>query len=81
MCPLRMTSERCPWNNLAPLNTHLPSLGGAKPQALESNLEMSFATSYREIGASLMAQLLKNLPARPETPVRFLDQEDPLEKG
>ena len=29
--------------------------------------------------ASLIAQLVKNLPAMQETPVRFLDQEDPLE--
>ena len=32
-------------------------------------------------GASLIAQLVKNLPAMQETPVRFLGQEDPLEKG
>ena len=32
-------------------------------------------------GASLVAQLVKNPPAVQETPVRFLDQEDPLEKG
>ena len=32
-------------------------------------------------GASLKAQLVKNLPAMQETPVRFLSQEDPLEKG
>ena len=31
--------------------------------------------------ASLVAQLVKNLPAMQETPVRFLGQEDPLEKG
>ena len=31
--------------------------------------------------ASLVAQLVKNLPAMQETPVRFLDQEDPLEEG
>ena len=31
--------------------------------------------------ASLIAQLVKNLPAMQETPVRFLGQEDPLEKG
>ena len=32
--------------------------------------------------ASLIAQLVKNLPAMQETPVvRFLDWEDPLEKG
>ena len=31
--------------------------------------------------ASLIAQLLKNPPALQETPVQFLGQEDPLEKG
>ena len=30
---------------------------------------------------SLIAHLVKNLPAMQETPVRFLGQEDPLEKG
>ena len=33
------------------------------------------------IRASLIAQLVKNLPARQETPVQFLGWEDPLEKG
>ena len=32
-------------------------------------------------GASLVVQLVKNLPAIQETLVRFLGQEDPLEKG
>ena len=31
--------------------------------------------------ASLVAQLVKNPPAMQETPVQFLGQEDPLEKG
>jgi len=31
--------------------------------------------------ASLIAQLVKNLPVIQETPVQFLGQEDPLEKG
>ena len=31
--------------------------------------------------ASLIAQWVKNLPAMQETPVLFLGQEDPLEKG
>ena len=31
--------------------------------------------------ASLIAQLVKNPPAMQETPVRFLGQDDPLEKG
>ena len=32
------------------------------------------------MGASLMAQMVKNLPAMQETRVRSLGQEDPLEK-
>ena len=31
--------------------------------------------------ASLIAQLVKNLPAMQKTPVQFLGWEDPLEKG
>ena len=31
--------------------------------------------------ASPVAQLVKNLPAMQETPIRFLGWEDPLEKG
>ena len=31
--------------------------------------------------ASLIAKLVKNLPAMQKTPARFLSQEDPLEKG
>ena len=31
--------------------------------------------------ASLIALLIKDLPAMQETPVRFLSQENPLEKG
>ena len=34
-----------------------------------------------EPGASLVAQLVKNLPAIEETQVQFLGQEDLLEKG
>ena len=33
------------------------------------------------IGASLVAQIIKNLPAMQETPVQSLDLENPLEKG
>ena len=31
--------------------------------------------------ASMIAQLVKTLPAMQETPVQVLDQEDPLEMG
>ena len=45
--------------------------------ALDLNIYI-FVLEYR---ASLVAQLVKNLPAMWETPVQFLGQEDPLEKG
>ena len=34
-----------------------------------------------DLEMSLEAQMVKNLPARQETQVQYLDQEDPLEKG
>ena len=37
--------------------------------------------TYFCIWASLIAQLVKNLPVTQGTPVRFLGWEDPLEKG
>ena len=37
-----------------------------------------FLGGGRLMGASLVAQQVKNLPARQETPVQFLGQEDPL---
>ena len=37
--------------------------------------------SFQYSRASLVAQLVKNLPAMQETLVQFLGQEDPLEKG
>ena len=36
---------------------------------------------FISIWASLITQLVKNLPAMQETQVQFLGQEDPLEKG
>ena len=35
----------------------------------------------QSVFASLVVQLVKNLPAMQETPVQFLSQEDSLEKG
>ena len=37
--------------------------------------------THTYIWASLIAQLVKNPPAMQDTPVQFLGQEDPLEKG
>ena len=42
---------------------------------------MNFNVYSQCYGASLTAQLVKNLPATQETLVQFLGQEDPLEKG
>ena len=42
-----------------------------KPRMQDFKLDLTF----------LIAQLLKNPPAMQETPVLFLDWEDPLEKG
>ena len=39
------------------------------------------AKDYKISWASLVAQLIKNPPAMWETLLRFLDWEDPLEKG
>ena len=38
-------------------------------------------TEAGKLRASLVAQLVKNPPAMQETPVQFLGQEVPLEKG
>ena len=43
---------------------------------MESNLRETESS-----WASLVAQLVRNLPAMQETLVQFLDQEVPLEKG
>ena len=40
-----------------------------------------FKRDSDKLGVSLVAQLVKNLPAMHETPVQFLGQEDLLEKG
>ena len=44
-------------------------------------LELSCFIDDPKVWSSLIAQLVKNLPAMQETPVRFLGQKDPLEKG
>ena len=49
-------------------------------------LPTSYAPTFTElkiliVQASLVAQMVKNLPASQETWVQYLGQEDPLEKG
>ena len=48
-------------------------------RSINSEMILFMPTSYYR--ASLIAQLVKNSPAMQETPVQFLDQEDPLGKG
>ena len=40
-----------------------------------------FAHGYPVVWASLVAQMVKNLPKMPKTQVRSLGWEDPLKKG
>ena len=51
----------------------IPGLGRSPGEGVGYPLQYSWA--------SLVAQLVKNLPAIQEAPVQFLAQEDPLEKG
>ena len=44
-------------------------------------LSASAVLCSHSLGASLVAQMVKNLPAMRETQVRSLGREDPLEKG
>ena len=55
----------------------LPSLGSHRVGHDRSDLATAAAELNR---ASLVAQMVKNLPARRETWIRSLTQEDPLEK-
>ena len=47
---------------------------------VEGRKESDTTEQLSRLGASLVAQMVKRLPAMPETRVRFLGQEDPLEK-
>ena len=47
----------------------------------EETLELGFRDKESFARVSLVAQSVKYLPAILETSVRFLGQEDPLEKG
>ena len=51
-------------------------LGEKKSTILMTDVDNRLSDS-----ASLVAQLVKNLPAMQEIPVQFLGREDPLEKG
>ena len=51
----------------------IPGSGRSAGEGIGYPLQYSWAT--------FVAQLVKNLPAMQETPVQFLGQEDPLEKG
>ena len=44
-------------------------------------MTFTFTSGIGLFAASLVAQLVKNPPAMQKTPVWFLGQEDPLEKG
>ena len=51
------------------------------PQIIFFNIYLFILAVSGLSWASLVAQLVKNLPAIQETPVQFLGYEEPLEKG
>ena len=61
-------------------NHRLYIMGPSRVSTINSVDQHLFSSCYVS-GASLIALLLKNLPAVQETRVRFLGWEDPLEKG
>ena len=50
-------------------------------ETMQTVTDFIFLGSKITVGASLIAQLVKNLPAMQDTPVRSLGWEYPLEKG
>ena len=52
-----------------------------QPLGREDHLEQGMATHSSILGLSLVAQMVKNLPAMRETWIQSLGWEDPLEKG
>ena len=76
------------WVFIPPMETHLikklPTR--EKEQTVPYPLKKRGGTtdnegSLNDLGASLVAQPVKNPPAMQETPVQFLGWEDPLEEG
>ena len=54
---------------------------GGRAVGPEERVPYGYESLFEDAGASLIAQLVKKLPAMQETPVQFLGREDPLEKG
>ena len=67
---LNITSQ-----GIFPFLAELPALPGRQDTRYKKQWESN------NMGASLIAQLVKNPPAMQETPVQILGWEDPLEKG
>ena len=61
----------------------IPKMDKSRLLLVKTLFQPWVVTSYTDNipWASLIAQLVKNLPAMQETPVQFLGREDLLEKG
>ena len=73
---LLFSAPLCCWPREFPPQVHVPHAEGS----LAARKSKPMSPSLRIPKASLVAQLVKNLPALQETQVQFLGQEDPLEK-
>ena len=72
---------RSPWRReWQPIPVFLPGKSHEQ-RSLAGYSSWGLKRVRHNLGASLIAQLVKNLPAMQETPVQFLGREDPLEKG
>ena len=58
-----------------------PAINNSSTMITMQNLNVDLPKIDNITGASLIVQLVNNLPAMQETLVQFLGQEDPLEKG
>ena len=62
-------------------STHTTSLSREGPDYRKVDEADRVGHGISFFGASLVAQMVKNLPEMRETQVQFLDWEDPLEEG
>ena len=89
-CPQCKVEGSCKWGFTKGCGTHIIDCytksvsNTSSPESLPFTIKSESARYFPKPSlsrASLVAQLVNNLPAMQETPVLFLGQEDSLEKG
>ena len=67
------------WVYICPLPLESPSHLPPHPTLIGCHRALALGSLHHTLGASLIAQLVNNLPAMLETSVRLLSQEDPYQ--